>query len=133
MTTTTRAGPEPLTERQAEVFRWIYETTRDTGIQPGIRDVGARFGIASPHGVAGHLEAMVRKGWIELAGRKSRAVRFLPPSIPSIPRTWLSEVDVELERVNILPPDVLVTSSRDGSGMAQLRAAMVRLLGERSR
>jgi hypothetical protein len=28
---------------------------------------------------------------------------------------------------------VLVTSSRDGSGMAQLRAAMVRLLGERSR
>ena len=29
-------------------------------------------------------------------------------------------------------PDVLVTSSRDGSGMAQLRAAMVRLLGERS-
>jgi GTP-binding protein len=29
-------------------------------------------------------------------------------------------------------PDVLVTSSRDGSGMAELRAAMVRLLGERS-
>ena len=38
------------------------------------------------------------------------AFRFLPPSVPSIPRTWLSEVDVELERVNILPPDVLVTS-----------------------
>ena len=29
-------------------------------------------------------------------------------------------------------PDVLVTSSRDGSGMAELRAAMVRLLDERS-
>ena len=29
-------------------------------------------------------------------------------------------------------PDVLVTSSRDGSGMAELRAAMVRLLHERS-
>jgi GTP-binding protein len=30
-------------------------------------------------------------------------------------------------------PDVLVTSSRTGAGMAELRAAMVRLLNERSR
>ena len=30
-------------------------------------------------------------------------------------------------------PEVLVTSSRTGAGMAELRAAMVRLLGERSR
>ena len=29
-------------------------------------------------------------------------------------------------------PDVLVTSSRTGAGMPELRAAMVRLLGERS-
>ena len=30
-------------------------------------------------------------------------------------------------------PEILVTSSRTGAGMAELRAAMVRLLGERSR
>jgi GTP-binding protein len=30
-------------------------------------------------------------------------------------------------------PEVLVTSSRSGAGMPELRAAMVRLLGERSR
>jgi GTP-binding protein len=29
-------------------------------------------------------------------------------------------------------PEILVTSSRSGAGMAELRAAMVRLLGERS-
>jgi GTP-binding protein len=29
-------------------------------------------------------------------------------------------------------PEVIVTSSRTGAGMAELRAAMVRLLGERS-
>jgi GTP-binding protein len=29
-------------------------------------------------------------------------------------------------------PEVLVTSSRSGAGMPELRAAMVRLLGERS-
>jgi GTP-binding protein len=30
-------------------------------------------------------------------------------------------------------PEVLVTSSRTGAGMPELRAAMIRLLGERSR
>ena len=29
-------------------------------------------------------------------------------------------------------PEILVTSSRTGAGMPELRAAMVRLLGERS-
>jgi hypothetical protein len=39
-----------------------------------------------------------------------RSLRFLSPSVPSIPRTWLSEVDVELERVDRLPARILVTS-----------------------
>jgi hypothetical protein len=42
-----------------------------------------------------------------------RAVRFfdlLAPAIVRRPRTWLSEVDVELERLDVLPPTVLVTS-----------------------
>ena len=40
----------------------------------------------------------------------ARSLRFLPPSIPSSPRTWLSEVDVDLERVDVFPEYVLVTS-----------------------
>jgi hypothetical protein len=39
-----------------------------------------------------------------------RSIRFIPPKIPTIPRTWLSEVDVELERLDRLPAEILVTS-----------------------
>lgn len=42
-----------------------------------------------------------------------RAIRFFADGAPGVvtrPRTWLSEVDVELERLNRLPPHILVTS-----------------------
>ena len=44
----------------------------------------------------------------------------------------ISETTAALAKHPAAFPDVLVTSSRDGSGMPELRAAMVRLLGERS-
>jgi hypothetical protein len=42
-----------------------------------------------------------------------RALRFFELEAPSLvtrPRTWLSEVDVELERLDVLPPTLLITS-----------------------
>jgi GTP-binding protein len=44
-----------------------------------------------------------------------------------------AEVQAALAKHPAAFPELLVTSSRTGAGMAELRAAMVRLLGERSR
>jgi GTP-binding protein len=44
----------------------------------------------------------------------------------------LEEVRTELRTHPAAFPDVLITSSRTGDGMAELRAAMVRLLNERN-
>src|SRR3954454_22121175 len=46
---------------------------------------------------------------------------------------WVAEVKASLSRHPAAFPDVLVTSSRSGAGMPELRAAMMRLLGERGR
>ena len=49
----------------------------------------------------------------EVAVFGGRSIRFfdaLTPSIPTRTRTWLSEVDVELERLDVLPPVLLLTS-----------------------
>jgi hypothetical protein len=51
----------------------------------------------------------------------ARAIRFLPPRMPSRPRTWLSEVDVELERVDVLPADVLVTNEVEADAVRARR------------
>lgn len=52
-----------LTDRQLEVFRLIYETARDRGYQPSIRDMMETFGF-SPNGVMCHIKAMRRKGYL---------------------------------------------------------------------
>jgi DNA-binding CsgD family transcriptional regulator len=63
-------SPLPLTDRQAEVYRWIYEQTRDRGIQPTYREIGIRFGIRSPNGVWCHLHPIALKGYVDfLPGR----------------------------------------------------------------
>ena len=52
---------------------------------------------------------------------------------PAELETTFAAVTAALAKHPAAFPEVLVTSSRTGAGMAELRAAMVRLLGERSR
>ena len=44
----------------------------------------------------------------------------------------IAETTAALRKHPAAFPEILVTSSRDGAGMPELRAAMVRLLAERS-
>jgi hypothetical protein len=55
-----------LTGRQAEVYRYLYETARDTGLQPTYREIGARFAIRSPNGVKHILYAIALKGYMTI-------------------------------------------------------------------
>jgi SOS-response transcriptional repressor LexA len=66
-----------LTDRQAEIFIYLFETTRATGIQPSVRDVCDAFGFSSLHAPKNHLIALVKKGWIAPLVTRSRSVRFL--------------------------------------------------------
>lgn len=50
---------------------------------------------------------------VVFGGRSMRFYDELAPGVLHRPRTWLSEVDVELERLDVLPPSVLVTSEVD--------------------
>ena len=72
-------GSTALSDKQAAIFRFIYETARDLGFQPSIREIGAKFDIRSPNGVVCHLSVLARKGWIEEVDGKpqARAIRFL--------------------------------------------------------
>jgi SOS-response transcriptional repressor LexA len=52
------------TDRQRQVFRLIYESARDRGYQPTLRELQAALGLASLNGLVGHLVALDRKGWL---------------------------------------------------------------------
>ncbi len=73
----TETRPAPLTERQAELYRYIFEYTCEHGYQPSIRGICEHFGMKSPNSVAAHLRPLAKKGWVASPNLQSRALRFL--------------------------------------------------------
>ena len=54
-----------MTVRQERILRFICQTIESQGRQPCIREIGKKFSISSPNGVASHLRALERKGYIK--------------------------------------------------------------------
>ena len=73
-----------LTQRQQEVFNFIEEKIEEWGYPPTIREIGEHLGIRSTNGVADHLKALKRKGYLTQRGQKSRTL------IPTRPTNDLS-------------------------------------------
>jgi repressor LexA len=68
---------DELPPRQAEVLAFIAEFIRDHGFGPSVRDIMARFAIASPNGANCHLRALMRKGLITRESGRSRSIRLV--------------------------------------------------------
>jgi repressor LexA len=74
---------EQLTDRQAAVLDYIRQHLAAHGYSPSIPEIMAAFGLASPNGVAKHLQALAEKGEITLAPGRRRGIQlreWLPSS-----------------------------------------------------
>jgi len=74
-----------LTKRQEDVLKFIADYLANYEYPPSYQEIADKFGIVSKHGVVRHLEALVRKGFIEKAGTTARSLRIIdkryqPPS-----------------------------------------------------
>lgn len=77
--------PEPLTERQAAILRWVVAYIERFNYPPTVREIASAFGIRSTNGMTDHLLALQRKGWVHRDKGLSRGLRVLyvptpPPS-----------------------------------------------------
>lgn len=77
-----------LTPRQQQVFDFIEERIDDWGYPPTVREIGEHMGIRSTNGVADHLKALKRKGYLTQRDMKSRTLK---PSKAAESRTGRSE------------------------------------------
>lgn len=59
---------EDLSPRQRDVVDFICSTVSQRGIPPTYREIGDALGIASTNGVADHVKALIRKGYIRKVG-----------------------------------------------------------------
>ncbi len=78
----------PLTDRQAQVLRFITDYLADHGFPPTQREMMRHFKMKSTRGVARHLEALEKKGHLTRPHRGARALELHGPArgIPVIGR-----------------------------------------------
>lgn len=63
-----------LTDRQEKILSFIQQFQRESGYPPTLREIGKHFGISSTFGVKRHLDALVKKGYLNILGNASRGI-----------------------------------------------------------
>ena len=67
-----------LTERQQQIFDLVRTAIERTGAPPTRAEIAAELGFRSVNAAEEHLQALARKGAIELVGGTSRGIRLKP-------------------------------------------------------
>ena len=66
-----------LTERQEQILTFIKQFTDSNGYPPTLREIGKKFDISSTFGVKRHLEALAKKGYLNIESNASRGISFV--------------------------------------------------------
>jgi repressor LexA len=65
-----------LTDRQQQILDLVQSKIASTGAPPTRAEIAAELGFKSPNAAEEHLQALARKGVIELVGGTSRGIRL---------------------------------------------------------
>lgn len=68
-----------LTEKQKRVLEFIEQFTKEHGYPPSVREIGAAVGLTSTATVHGYLERLEKKGYLDRAALKTRAMKVVHP------------------------------------------------------
>ena len=75
----------PLTARQQEILTLIQQHIAQTGFPPTRAEIAQRLGFRSANAAEEHLQALARKGMLELSSGTSRGIRLrTPPESPGV-------------------------------------------------
>ena len=66
-----------LTKRQRAIYDYIVECIHSEGIPPSLTEIAEAFQLASASGVADHLRALERKGYIRRRPGMSRGIELI--------------------------------------------------------
>ena len=81
-----------LTERQQEVLDHIRNHIRTHGMPPSRSELGRTLKLVSKSAIAYHLQALERKGWIQLTPGLDRGIQLLREGTPVFDPDGLPEV-----------------------------------------
>ena len=74
-----------LTDVQRRVLEFMERYASRHGMPPTVREIARHFGISSPNGVAVHLAALERKGYLRRRAGLARGIEFVRRRSRSLP------------------------------------------------
>ncbi len=80
----TQDFPPKLTERQQQIFELIQRSVERTGAPPTRAEIATELGFKSANAAEEHLQALARKGAIELVSGTSRGIRLKSETLRNI-------------------------------------------------
>ncbi len=73
-----------LTERQELILIFIQQYQQENGYPPTLREIGRQFDISSTFGVKRHLEALTKKGYLNILSNASRGISINKNEVESL-------------------------------------------------
>ncbi len=73
-----------LTERQENIYLFIKEFIDFNGYPPTYREIGSHFDIASTFGVKRHIDALIKKGFLNINENSSRTISITDNTVSEI-------------------------------------------------
>src|SRR5450432_1146557 len=75
-----------LTARQEQILNLIKEAIENTGFPPTRAEIATELGFKSANAAEEHLQALARKGAIEISPGTSRGIRLLNMAFDAVPK-----------------------------------------------
>jgi repressor LexA len=77
------ADPKRLTARQRQILDWIRSFVDSSGMPPTRAEIAAGLGFSTPSSAEDHLQALAKKGAIEIVPGAARGLRL--KDVPGVP------------------------------------------------
>jgi repressor LexA len=89
--------PPKLTDRQRQILELIQAAVKRTGAPPTRAEIATELGFKSANAAEEHLQALARKGAIELVSGTSRGIRLKSETLRSIHEDRLQQLTLPLQ------------------------------------
>ena len=87
--------PAPLTRKQAEIYEFILQYSKEHGYPPSVREISAAVHLKSPSTAHFHLKKLEAEGYIQKDDGKTRAITLPKDAVAE-------ELDSEADRVPLV-------------------------------
>lgn len=91
-----------LTARQQQILELIQSAIERTGAPPTRAEIAAELGFRSANAAEEHLQALARKGVIELVGGTSRGIRLQSDTLRSLNASRIKQLSLPLANLSQL-------------------------------